>query len=152
MKIASNGIAIHAVECQGAGDPSLVFLHYWGGSSRTWQHVTARLAPAFRTIAIDHRGWGRSDAPPAAIALADLAADAAGSHRGAEPRQLYAGRPLDGRQGRPAHGFAPAAGLAGLVLVAPSPPSPMIMPAQAREIMANAYASRETVQATIDKC
>jgi len=41
-------------------------------------------------------------------------------------------------------------GLAGLVLVAPSPPSPMVMPAQAREAMAGAYASRETVAAAID--
>ena len=42
------------------------------------------------------------------------------------------------------------AGLAGLVLVAPAPPSPMIMPAQARETMAGAYASREAVEAAID--
>jgi pimeloyl-ACP methyl ester carboxylesterase len=41
-------------------------------------------------------------------------------------------------------------GLAGLVLVAPSPPSPMALPLQAREMMAGAYASRETVEATID--
>ena len=37
--------------------------HYYGGSSRTWKYVTARLAPTFHTIAIDHRGWGKSDAP-----------------------------------------------------------------------------------------
>jgi pimeloyl-ACP methyl ester carboxylesterase len=41
-------------------------------------------------------------------------------------------------------------GLAGLILVAPSPPSPMIMPAQAREVMAGAYASRAAVEASID--
>jgi pimeloyl-ACP methyl ester carboxylesterase len=41
-------------------------------------------------------------------------------------------------------------GLAGLVLVAPSPPSPMALPLQAQEMMAGAYASRETVEATID--
>jgi hypothetical protein len=34
MKIASNGIQIH-VEEQGSGDVALVFLHYYGGSSRT---------------------------------------------------------------------------------------------------------------------
>ena len=42
MKVASNGLAIH-VEEQGDGDLSLVFLHYWGGSSRTWKYVTAGL-------------------------------------------------------------------------------------------------------------
>jgi pimeloyl-ACP methyl ester carboxylesterase len=42
-------------------------------------------------------------------------------------------------------------GLEGLVLVAPSPPQPMRMPAEAREMMANAYATRETVEMTIDQ-
>jgi pimeloyl-ACP methyl ester carboxylesterase len=42
------------------------------------------------------------------------------------------------------------AGLAGLVLVAPSPPQPMAMPAEAREMMAGSYATRETVETTID--
>lgn len=42
------------------------------------------------------------------------------------------------------------AGLAGLVLVAPSPPQPMAKPAEAREMMAGAYASRASVEATID--
>ena len=42
MKIASNGISIH-VEERGASDLSLVFLHYYGGSSRTWRHVTLML-------------------------------------------------------------------------------------------------------------
>ncbi len=41
-------------------------------------------------------------------------------------------------------------GLAGLVLIAPSPPQPMRMPAEARETMAEAYATREAVELTID--
>jgi pimeloyl-ACP methyl ester carboxylesterase len=40
--------------------------------------------------------------------------------------------------------------LAGLVLVAPSPPQPMSMPTSVREMMAGSYASRETVKAAID--
>jgi pimeloyl-ACP methyl ester carboxylesterase len=42
MKIASNGIRIH-VEEQGSGDFALVFLHYYGGSSRTWRKAIAAL-------------------------------------------------------------------------------------------------------------
>lgn len=42
------------------------------------------------------------------------------------------------------------AGLAGLVLVAPSPPQPMAMPDEARKTMAGAYATRETVENAID--
>ncbi len=77
MKIQSNGISIH-VEEQGSGDLALVFLHYWGGSSRTWKYLTEALSEFYRTIAIDHRGWGDSDAPEHGYALADLADDAAG--------------------------------------------------------------------------
>ncbi len=97
MKVASNGLAIH-VEEQGEGDLSLVFLHYWGGSSRTWKHVTAGLAPDFHTIAIDHRGWGESDAPASGYALADLAADAEGVVKALDlKRYILVGQSMGGK-------------------------------------------------------
>jgi pimeloyl-ACP methyl ester carboxylesterase len=149
MKVASNGLAIH-VEEQGDGDLSLVFLHYWGGSSRTWKHVTAKLAPTFHTIAIDHRGWGESDSPAEGYALANLAADAEGVIRTLNlKRYVLVGHSMGGKVAQLMASRRPT-GLTGLVLVAPSPPQPMAMPAQAREMMAGAYASRETVEATID--
>src|SRR6201999_187055 len=77
MKIASNGIRIHVDE-QGSGDFALVFLHYYGGSSRTWRKVIAALPKSYRTLAMDHRGWGESDAPAGGYGLADLADDAQG--------------------------------------------------------------------------
>jgi pimeloyl-ACP methyl ester carboxylesterase len=40
----------------GSGDPTLIFLHYWGGSARTWTAVTRALEPRFRCIAYDQRG------------------------------------------------------------------------------------------------
>jgi pimeloyl-ACP methyl ester carboxylesterase len=149
MKVASNGLKLH-VEERGAGELSLVFLHYWGGSSRTWKHVTARLASRFHTVAIDHRGWGASDAPGDGYGLADLAADAEGVIRALElKRYVLVGHSMGGKVAQLMASRRPA-GLAGLALVAPSPPQPMTMPAEARERMAGAYASRETVEATID--
>jgi pimeloyl-ACP methyl ester carboxylesterase len=149
MKVASNGSAIH-VEEQGDGDLSLVFLHYWGGSSRTWKHVTGKLAPTFRTVAIDHRGWGESEAPADGYALANLTADAEGVISALNlKRYVLVGHSMGGKVAQLMASRRPA-GLAGLILVAPSPPQPMAMPAQAREMMAGAYVSRETVEATID--
>jgi pimeloyl-ACP methyl ester carboxylesterase len=149
MKIHSNGVALH-VEDQGAGDLSLVFLHYYGGSSRTWKHVTAKLAPTFRTITIDHRGWGESDAPEQGYGLADLAADAEGVISALNLRHyVLVGHSMGGKVAQLIASRQPV-GLAGLILVAPSQPSPMIMPAQAREMMAGAYASRAAVEASID--
>ena len=77
MDITTNNVRLH-VEDQGQGATTLVFLHYWGGSSRTWREVIGALGPDVRCIAIDQRGWGRSDAPAEGYVLADLAADAEG--------------------------------------------------------------------------
>lgn len=74
MMFSVNGIELQ-VEQRGAGSPALVFLHYWGRSSRSWAHVVDRLAPDFRTVTIDQRGWGRSAAPATGYALANLADD-----------------------------------------------------------------------------
>jgi len=149
MKVASNGVAIH-VEEDGEGELSLVFLHYYGGSSRTWRHVTGSLSREFRTVAIDHRGWGTSDAPAAGYGLKDLAADAEGVILALGlKRYVLIGHSMGGKVAQLMASRRPS-GLAGLVLVAPSPPSPMAIPAEVQDMMASAYASRESVEATID--
>ncbi len=149
MKVLINGVNIH-VEERGNGNPALVFLHYYGGSSRTWRHVISNLAPRFRTIAIDHRGWGKSDAPAAGYGLSDLAADAEGVISALNLQSyILIGHSMGGKVAQLMASRRPA-GLAALVLVAPAPPTPMIMPAQAREMMEGAYATRETVEAAID--
>jgi len=60
------------------GELALVFLHYWGGSSRTWDAVVDDLSREYRTVATDHRGWGDSEAPEDGYRIADLAADTLG--------------------------------------------------------------------------
>lgn len=149
MKIAANGIAVQ-VEEQGTGDLSLVFLHYYGGSSRTWKHVVTTLVPDFHTVVIDHRGWGKSDAPATGYGLADLSADAEGVIAALKLRRyVLIGHSMGGKVAQLMAAQRPA-GLAGLILVAPAAPTPMIMPAQAREMLAGAYATQETVEAAID--
>jgi len=64
------------IEEKGVGEPALVFLHYWGGSHRSWNGVIARLADTFRCVAYDSRGWGKSEAPASGYSIADLADDA----------------------------------------------------------------------------
>jgi hypothetical protein len=39
--------------------PILLFLHYMGGSAKTWDHVLNAL-PERGTVAITQRGWGES--------------------------------------------------------------------------------------------
>ena len=149
MRIASNGIQIH-VEEQGDGDLSLIFLHYWGGSSRTWTKVIAALPKSHRSLAIDHRGWGDSDAPARGYALADMAADAQGVIEALDlERYILVGHSMGGKVAQLMASRRPK-GLVGLVLVAPSPPQPMAMSPEAREAMFGVYASRESIAAAID--
>lgn len=45
----------------GSNEPALVFLHYWGGTGRTWDLVARQLSERDRCIARDLRGWGGSN-------------------------------------------------------------------------------------------
>ena len=130
--------------------PTLVFLHYWGGSRRTWIPVLRRLDPRQSFVAYDQRGWGDSVDAPGPYDLAQLADDAqrvvqelgyaehvlVGHSMGGKVAQLLAAR-------RPP-------GLAGVVLVAPAPPTPTEETLRLRDVTAHAYDSRATVEQSID--
>jgi hypothetical protein len=40
MKYTIQATSIH-IEQRGSGEPTIVFLHYWGRTSRTWSKVDA---------------------------------------------------------------------------------------------------------------
>lgn len=127
---------------KGAGDPALVFLHYWGGSARTWDAVIARL-PAPRSIVLNQRGWGGSVAADHHYDLDALADDVlAVTETLAVRRFVIVGHSMGGKVAQILAGRRPA-GLEGLVLVAPAPPTPMQVPEEARAGMLASYQSRE---------
>lgn len=144
MKVAANGIRINVRE-RGTGHTTLVFLHYYGGSSRTWNGVTADLSKDFRTIATDHRGWGESDAPADGYRISDLAADALGVIEALDLKSyVLIGHSMGGKTAQLLANRRPA-GLKGLVLVAPSPPAGVQLPKEQVEAMTHAYDSRDSV-------
>jgi pimeloyl-ACP methyl ester carboxylesterase len=130
--------------------PTLVFLHYWGGSARTWEPVIARLAGR-STLSLDFRGWGRSGALPGPYTLEQFADDVTdvinqcgltdyvlvGHSMGGKVAQLIASRNPDG--------------LSRLVLVGSGPahPADVITPDyQAR--LSHAYDNAESVSGVRD--
>lgn len=150
MMMTANGVDLH-VKQQGAGAPALVFLHYWGGSSRTWRHVVRRLAPDFRTVTVDQRGWGRSAAPAHGYALADMADDALAVIQALDlERYILVGHSMGGKVSQLIASRNPR-GLIGLTLVAPSPPSPLGLPLDVRQGMVRAYDRRESIIATMEQ-
>lgn len=123
--------------------PTLVFLHFWGGSIRTWSRLVPLLCPKYSTVALDFRGWGNSEGPldPEAYSVRHLAKDVeslitklhldnvilVGLSMGAKVAQVVAGRD------------PPNKAVKGLVLISPAPATPLTMPAEASEQQVHAY-------------
>lgn len=129
--------------------PALVFLHYWGGSHRTWRPVLELLAPTQAFVSYDHRGWGESTEVPGPYGIEQLADDTerviaelgydayvvVGHSMGGKVAQVLASR-------RPT-------GLKGVVLVAPAPPAPVGVTPELQEALSHAYDNDETIEQSI---
>lgn len=142
--INTNGATIHVRET-GAGEPALIFLHYWGGSSRTWSSVIDRLDGRPRCIALDQRGWGASIAVDGRYDLFAMADDAeAVAHQLGIGRYVLVGHSMGGKVAQIVATRRPD-DLVGLVLIAPAPPTPMPVPEALRAGMLQSYGSREGI-------
>ncbi len=142
--VNTNGAAIHLTESGGA-EPALIFLHYWGGSSRTWQGVVDRLGETRRVIVLDQRGWGNSVATEGRYDLAAMADDVeAVVHAFGLARYVLVGHSMGGKVAQIVAARRPK-GLLGLILIAPAPPTPMPVPEEQRTAMLASYGSREGV-------
>lgn len=75
LRFDSNGVRLHAIAA-GAGRPVLL-LHGFPEAARAWDRQLVALAPHARPVALDMRGYGRSDKPTetAAYALDLLVSD-----------------------------------------------------------------------------
>ena len=152
-------MTLHAIETgqakltvrdTGVGDLALVFLHYWGGSARTWDLVIAYLPASVRSIALNQRGWGGSVAVDDRYDLEALADDVlAVTEALAVRRFVVVGHSMGGKVAQVLAGRG-STGLEGLVLVAPAPPTPMQVPEEVRAGMLASYQSREGVLQALD--
>ena len=158
-QITVNGTILNAAE-RGGGETDLVFLHFYGGSGRTWSEVIDRLESDFRCIALDLRGCGASPpAPDGDYSVDANAADIVGliEQMGLR-RYLLVGHSMGGK-----FALAVAARLAAqaggaavpqpaaLVLLAPSPPSPEPMTDADRESARNGQGNPVAAAETLKK-
>jgi pimeloyl-ACP methyl ester carboxylesterase len=79
------GDRVHFLDWGGEGRPGVVLIHGLAGSAWAWAPVARRLRAVRRTIAMDLRGHGLSDAPtsPGAYDLSALASDVVAVAEGA---------------------------------------------------------------------
>lgn len=152
MRYTSGSLQLSYSET-GHGEKTLIFLHYFGGSSRTWQDVMALLSPEFRCVALDLRGWGGSDAPAseAACRVEDMAADVqALITRIGVADYVLVGHSMGGKVAQFFASSAPA-GLTHLLLTAPSPLSPEPMTEDDRNAMRTAWGDADASRKTLAK-
>ncbi len=123
----------------GDQQPALVFLHYWGGTGRTWGLVIRELADRHRCVAPDLRGWGGSDKKAGDYDLHTQADDVAAIIAWLGLSQyILVGQSMGGKIAQILGARRPE-GLKGLVLVAPAPPTPIAAPKEQRDAMLESY-------------
>ncbi len=143
-----NDIDLNVVDI-GADAPCLVFLHYWGGSSRTWAPVIEHLSNTNRCVAIDFRGWGQSSKEPDDYSLEILASDVVGVVEKLGLKEFFLlGHSMGGKVAQLVAARHPK-GLKGLILFAPAPPTPLNVPEENRKGYVDLYQSREGAEIVI---
>ncbi|KAF3407476.1 hypothetical protein DPV78_001599 [Talaromyces pinophilus] len=152
--------------------PLLVFLHYWGGSSSTWYKLTSPNSPTslssrYASISITNRGWGQSTGPTGEngatgkdYSIRPIASDLAAVLQSLTTNEATAsivknngivliGHSMGAKVALAAHESLSddLLGLVkGVVLVAPAPPTPLILPPDMSEQQKHAYDTPESVQ------
>jgi pimeloyl-ACP methyl ester carboxylesterase len=133
------------VDDQGGAAPALLFLHYWGGSGRTWSAVIDVLVSHFRCIAVDLRGWGRSGRRAKNYSLSAQASDIERLIASLRLEDfVLVGHSMGGKIAQIVAAHRPP-GLRAVVLVAPAPPTPLLVADDRKQAMLDSYASREGV-------
>ena len=144
-KLQANGLEFNVREI-GVKEPTLVFIHYVGGTGRTWDLVVEPLSDHHRCVAPDLRGWGGSDKDATNFDLHTQADDIAAIVQSLGLSQyILVGQSMGGKIAQILAARRPA-GLKGLVLVAPAPPTPMEVPKEQREAALNSYLSPAGVE------
>jgi pimeloyl-ACP methyl ester carboxylesterase len=73
-RVRARGLEFHLAEA-GAGEDVVLCLHGWPQHWYEWRHLLPALADRHRVLALDLRGFGWSDAPPAGYEKENLADD-----------------------------------------------------------------------------
>jgi pimeloyl-ACP methyl ester carboxylesterase len=135
---------------QGEGEISLVFLHFFGGSSNSWNEVIPLLASRFRCVALDLSGFGKTATPEYDITVnlqTELVLQTIAELQ--LKNYLLIGHSMGGKIALSAASHQPA-GLKGVVLVAPSPPTPEPIPDDKRASLKRNWGGRSEMEKLVE--
>ncbi len=139
----------------GTGRAALVFLHYFGGSGRSWEPVMEIMARrGFRCIAPDLRGFGESSnssTDPSSYTVKGMADDVHELvRRLGLKRFVVVGHSMGGKVALSMAAQRPA-GLASVALIAPSPPTPEPMSSAERARLLASCGNAAMIEETLRK-
>ncbi|NVO84112.1 alpha/beta fold hydrolase [Hymenobacter terrestris] len=120
---------------------SLTFigLHYWAGAGHEFDQIARLLAPDYPLLAPDLGGFGGAPVPPSGFTVAAYADAVQGFIEAECPgRYVLVGHSMGGKIALELAARQPA-GLAGLMLLSPSPPSPEPMTDEDRQTSLHAW-------------
>jgi pimeloyl-ACP methyl ester carboxylesterase len=155
MRLKINGTILNVFE-SGVDNynktrPTLVFLHYFGGSSCAWAEVIEKLAGDYHCVAPDLRGFGASDALPENYAVKDYADDVADLISTLKIENfVLVGHSMGGKIAL-ALATRKLKGLQSLILLAPSPPTPEPIEEETRAKMLASHGNRCVATDTVCK-
>ncbi|GAB3770738.1 alpha/beta hydrolase [Spirosoma horti] len=148
MKHNVNGVNLNVLE-QGSGSTTLIFLHYFGGSSLEWQAVMSQLSDQYRCLAIDLRGYGDSDAPLTGYSVDDMLDDVITLLNTFNLNKfVLVGHSMSGKVALALASRQPES-LQALILVSPSPPVPEPIPDDERQKLLQGYGQRSAAEQTL---
>ncbi len=141
--------------------PAILLMHYFGGSSREWEFIAPVLAAQdYICIAADARGHGDSqpvevDGPASGYGVSEMAKDAliVASHSCLTKNThgwVLVGHSMGGKAALALAATAPE-GLRGLILIAPSPPTPQPMSYEERRQEIDSYGNAEASEKSATK-
>ncbi|MBC6608675.1 alpha/beta hydrolase [Hymenobacter sp. BT188] len=129
--------------------PTFICLHYWAGSGREWAAVADALAPDYACLAPDLGGFGSAPAPVGGYTV-QAYAEAVGAYIRELDLGTYilVGHSMGGKIALALAAQQPA-GLRGLALLSPSPPSAEPMTDEERSASLHAYGNPQAAARTL---
>lgn len=129
----------------GQGEKTLIFLHYFGGASGSWNGVIQHLQTDFRCIAIDLLGFGKSISQTNPISVDDSANLVLEFLQSTQlTNYSLIGHSMGGKIALNVTAQQPQ-GLQSLILIAPSPPTAEPMEEEERMAMNEAFGNKEAL-------
>ncbi len=155
MRYKINGTTLNIFEAgvknYNHGRPSLIFLHYFGGSSKSWTEVIALLSNDYHCVAPDLRGFGASDESAQNYTIEDYADDIEELTALLKiDNYALVGHSMGGKFALALAARKPK-GLQSLILLAPSPPTPEPIPENERNRLLTTHGSRCVATETVCK-